>query len=401
MRQELADPVADGLRTTEVDDLGRSPWEPDEASSDDAPPDRPPAPHRGARIRVSQGFVVEFVRLIIVVLFAVAGWEIASSVMNGPPSQHLIGIVVGSGLGYVVGGLLGRQTASAVSGMEREFARVPAAELLAGTIGTTLGLGLATLLSLPLFHLPPSAAYGAVAFMYLTIGFLGYRVGRTKSEELFGLFGIKTRVAGTRPGEVSVLDSSAILDGRIASIIELGFLTGSLLVSRCVLDELQAVADSSNAARRARGRRALDLLVSLRRDPAVDLSLVDDAGSSAEAVDVRIVRLARARGAALVTNDVGLAKVAAALDVPVRSIHALAEALRPSVVPGERVSLRLTRAGREAGQAVGYLVDGTMVVVEGGGERVGDTVDVVVTNAIQTATGQLVFAELPTDDSAH
>jgi len=133
----------------------------------------------------------------------------------------------------------------------------------------------------------------------------------------------------------------------------------------------------------------------------VDLSLVDDAGSSAEAVDVRIVRLARARGAALVTNDVGLAKVAAALDVPVRSIHALAEALRPSVVPGERVSLRLTRAGREAGQAVGYLVDGTMVVVEGGGERVGDTVDVVVTNAIQTATGQLVFAELPTDDSAH
>jgi uncharacterized protein YacL len=261
-------------------------------------------------------------------------------------------------------------------------------------MGTTLGLALATLLSLPLFHLPPAAAYGAVAFIYLTVGFLGYRVGRAKSEELFGLFGIKTRIAGTRPGEVSVLDSSAILDGRIASLIKLGFLPGTLLVSRCVLDELQAVADSSNPAKRTRGRRALDLLVALRRDPSVEVTLVDDAGSSGEPVDVRIIRLARSRGASIVTNDAGLAKVAAALDLPVRSIHALADALRPSVVPGETVSLRLSRRGREAGQAVGYLVDGTMVVVEEAAEQVGDTVDVVVTNAIQTPTGQLVFAEV-------
>jgi uncharacterized protein YacL len=343
---------------------------------------------------VSQGFVVEFVRLIMVILFAVAGWEIGASLAGGPSSRNLVGIVVGSGLGYVLGGLLGRQTASAVTGMEREFDQVPAAELLAGTIGTTMGLALATLLSFPLFHLPATAAYASVAFIYLTIGFLGYRVGRAKSEELFGLFGIKTRVAGTRLGEVSVLDSSVLLDGRIAALIEQGFLTGTLLVSRSVLDELQAAADSSNPAKRARGRQALDLLVALRRDPGVDVSLVDDEGSYGEAVDVRIMRLARARGAALVTNDAGLAKVAAALDVPVRSIHALADALRPPVFPGEVVSLKLTRPGKEAGQAVGYLTDGTMVVVEEAGGRVGETVEIVVTNALQTPTGQLVFAAL-------
>jgi uncharacterized protein YacL len=390
MRRQLVDPAGVGPEGAEREDPGRSADVPDDAAPDARTQEPSPAVS-AVRRRAYQGFVVEFVRFIMVILFAVAGWEIGAS--KGPSSQHLIGVVVGSGLGYVLGGLLGRQTAAAVSGMEREFAGVPASELLAGTIGTTMGLALATLLSFPLFHLPPAAAYGAVAFIYLTIGFLGYRVGRTKSEELFGLFGIKTRVAGTRPGEVSVLDSSAILDGRIASLIKLGFLTGTLLVSRCVLEELQAVADSSNPAKRARGRRALDLLIALRRDPSAEVSLVDDAGSSGEPVDVRIVRLARGRGAALVTNDAGLAKVAAALDVPVRSIHALAEALRPSVFPGETVSLRLIRQGREAGQAVGYLADGTMVVVEEGSGRVGETVDVMVTNALQTPTGQLVFAE--------
>ena len=387
MSDVLAEPAA-----TEVGAAAAWLEEPDGSPADEprpVPPNR--RPHRS---RASQGFVVEFVRLIMVVLFAVAGWEISASLVGGPSSRNLVGIVVGSMLGYVLGGLLGRQTASAVSGMEREFDQVPAAELLAGTIGTTMGLGLATLLSFPLFHLPAAASYASVAFMYLTIGFLGYRVGRAKSEELFGLFGIKTRAAGTRPGEVSVLDSSVLLDGRIAALIELGFLSGTLLVPRSVLDELQAAADSSNQAKRARGRHALDLLVALRRDPAVDLSLVDDEGSISEPVDVRIMRLARARGGALVTNDAGLAKVAATLDVPVRSIHALADALRPSVFPGEVVSLKLTRPGKEAGQAVGYLPDGTMVVVEEAGGRVGDTVEIVVTNALQTPTGQLVFAAL-------
>ncbi len=328
----------------------------------------------------------------MITIFAVAGWEIAASVEGRGSPRLIVGIVVGSGLGYVVGGMFGRRTASAVSEVEREFRRIPAAEILSATIGLVLGLVLATLLSFPMFHLPAVSAYPIVAFLYGTWGYLGYKVGRTKSEELFALFGVKPRAAGITPGEVSVLDSSALLDGRIHALIKMGFLRGTFLVTQSVLEELQAVADSSNQNRRNRGRRALDLLLDLKRDPSVDVVLVEnEVTPPGGTVDAGLVRLAKTRGSAIVTNDAGLAKVAAALDVPVRSIHALAEALRPHVVPGERIQVRLTRRGRESGQAVGYLDDGPLVVVEEADHLLGDDVTIVVTNSIQTATGQMVF----------
>jgi uncharacterized protein YacL len=178
-------------------------------------------------------------------------------------------------------------------------------------------------------------------------------------------------------------------------MIQKGFLGGTLLVCRGVLDELQSVADSSNQGRRARGRRAMDTLIELKRDPSVDLVLVEDAGGlPGEPVDSQLIRLARARGATLLTNDNGLAKLATALDIRVRSIHALAEALRPEVVAGQQVPVRLTRRGRDTGQAVGYLDDGTMVVVEEADHLLGDTITVTVTNALQTSTGRLIFARV-------
>ena len=217
---------------------------------------------------------------------------------------------------------------TAASRVEREFRRTPAAEILAGTIGTILGLLPAALLSIPLFHLPAVAAFPTVAFIYAVAAFVGHRVGQAKSDEMFALFGVKPRASGTRAGEVAVLDSSAILDGRVLSLVRMGFLSGALVVTSGVLEEIQAVADSSDAGRRLRGRKALDLLVSLKRDPSVDVVLVDEDAGAGGDVDARLVRLSRDRGAVLVTNDANLAKVAAALDVRVRSIHALAEALR-------------------------------------------------------------------------
>jgi uncharacterized protein YacL len=180
----------------------------------------------------------------------------------------------------------------------------------------------------------------------------------------------------------------------MVSLVQMGFLKGTMLVAREVLDELHGVADSSDPVLRARGRRGLDLLLTLKRAPSVDLVLVEDPPVHGEPVDARLVRLARARGGVLITNDAALGKLAAALEVPVRSIHALAEALRMPMVPGERLSLRLTRRGRERGQGVAYTLDGTMVVVDGAEELVGRTVPVAVTNVIQTSTGQLAFARL-------
>ena len=323
-----------------------------------------------------QGVMVEVVRLVIVGLFAVGGWEVAARLRPEASNELLIGTLLGASVGYVLGGVFGRSTATAVSELERELRRVPAAEILAGGIGLALGLVLATLLAFPSYHLPRRAAYPVVGVLYLSFAYLGYKLGRAKSDELFGLFGVKPRAAGTLSGEVVVLDSSVILDSRLIAMVQQGFLRGTMLITRGVLDELQTVADSSNAGRRARGRRALDTMILLKRDPSVDLLLIEEARPQGEPVDSELVRLARTRGATLLTNDSGLAKVALALDVPVRSIHALAEALRPEVVSGQQVPVRLTRRGKESGQAVGYLDDGTMVVVEEADHLLGDTVTV-------------------------
>jgi len=353
----------------------------------------------------SQGVMVEVIRLIMVAIFALVGWEVVFRAGSEQSDRLLVGTLLGAAVGYVLGGAFGRRTASAVSDLERELRRIPAAEILAGGIGLALGLVLASLVSFPLFHLPPRAAYPVVGTVYLIFAYMGYKLGRAKSEELFGLFGVKPRAAGTLSGEVVVLDASVILDSRLKAMVEQGFLVGTLLVTRGVLDELQTVADSSNAGRRARGRRALDTLVELKRDPSVDMVFVEEARPHGEPVDTQLVRVARARGAALLTNDSGLAKLAAALDVRVRSIHALAEALRPEDVAGQQVPVRLTRRGRDSGQAIGYLDDGTMVVVEEADHLLGDTVTVTVTNALQTSTGRLIFARVAgngdTDEPRH
>jgi uncharacterized protein YacL len=293
--------------------------------------------------------------------------------------------------------MFGRTTASAATELEREFRRIPAATILAGTIGLILGLAPAALLSIPLFHLPPVAALPTVAFLYFVGGVMGYRLGRAKSDDLFAMFGVKPGLAVGTGTDLTVLDTSAIVDGRIEPLIRMGFVSGSLLVTRSVVAEIQRIADSSDPARRTRGRRALDLVVALRRDPALEVLLVEDDPGDDDDVDAALVRLARRRGAVLLTNDSNLARVAKALDVPVRSIDALANALRASVVAGERLAVRLIRAGRDAGQAVGYLDDGTMVVVEDAVGSMGRTEDIVVTNVLQTSNGRLVFARLASD----
>ncbi len=341
--------------------------------------------------------LVEAVRLIMVALFATAGWEIASDTGPNVARRVILGTALGSCVGFVVGGTFGRTTASAASALEREFRRIPVADILAGTIGSILGLAAGALLSVPLFHLPAAAALPTVAFVYFVCGVIGYRLGISKSDELWGLFGVKPRISGgSASGNLTVVDTSALVDGRIESLVRMGFVTGTLLVTRSVVAELQTIADSSDPAKRARGRRSLDLLVRLRRDPTIDIVLEDDehAGSS-EDVDAQLVRLARDRTGVLLTNDSNLARVAKALDVPVRSIDALAEALRAPVHPGERIEVRLIRPGRDAGQAVGYLDDGTMVVVESAASEVGRNREVIVTNVLQTASGRMVFAERP------
>jgi uncharacterized protein YacL len=341
--------------------------------------------------RPPRGIVVELVRLILVAVFTVGGWRIADAT-GAEDSRLLTGILLGSAVGYVVGGILGRRAVTAVSAVEREFRKIPASELLAGVLGLILGLVVAVLVSILLFRLPPAAAYPTAAFMTLLLGYLGYRVGRAVNQELFGLFGLKPRASGMAPGTVNVLDTSALIDGRVLEVARAGFLGGTFLVPRGVLFELQTIADSSDPRRRSRGQRGLEILGEMQRLPAIEVVLVEEMGAGD--VDAQLVRLARQRGGVVVTSDSNLAKVAAALDVPVRSLTELVMALRPPFLPGEDVTVHLTKDGREHGQGVGYLDDGTMVVVDGGSEHLGADVRVTVTNVLQTATGRMVFARV-------
>ncbi|MGH2740044.1 MAG: PIN/TRAM domain-containing protein [Actinomycetota bacterium] len=340
-----------------------------------------------------QGLVVELVRLILVAVFAAGGWRIARALDGRGSSRLIVGIALGSMVGYVAGGILGRRTAAAVTDAEQEFRRVPASELLAGVLGLILGLVVAALTSVLLFRLPIVAAAPTTAFVALALSALGYRVGRARHEELFGLFGLKPRASGSRRGEVNILDTSAIIDGRVLDVVRSGFLGGSLLVHRGVLDELHRIADSSDPKRRARGQRGLEILKELQRMPQIDVVLIEEQASSDD-VDTELVRLARDRGGVLVTTDANLATVAETLDVPVRSLNQLAAALRPPVLPGEEVLVLISKEGREHGQGVGYLEDGTMVVVEGAADRLGAQERVQVTNVLQTHTGTMIFGRL-------
>ncbi len=339
-----------------------------------------------------RGRLVEGVRLIFIPLLATGGYQVGTKIDTPSTSKTLLFVFLGSGVGYVIGGVVGRTTARAVSGMEHEFRRTPAAEMTAGTTGLVVGLVISALVTLPLFRLPPAAAWPAIVFVYLTLSSLGYRVGRAKRDELFAMLGLKPRAAGVGPAEVSVIDTSALIDGRIADLVKTGFLSGSLLIHSGVLQELQSIADSSDPKRRARGRRGLDVLVELQRAPTVDVVLVEEAGVAD--VDAALVRLARDRGGALVTVDANLAKVAEAVSVPVRQVNSLATAFRAPFVAGDEMSVRLVKEGREHGQGIGYLEDGTMVVVEAARDHIGDDVSVRVTNVIQTSTGRMVFAAL-------
>lgn len=347
---------------------------------------------REGRRPIPRGKLVEFVRLIFVVLFAAGGYTVATKLSTTSAQRTLLGVVLGSGTGFVLGGVFGRRTVSAVNEMERQFHRVPPAEIVAGAGGLIAGLAIAALATVPLFRLPSLAAWTSSAFIYSTLAYAGYRIGRSRNAELFAMIGLKPRAAGASGGPVFVVDTSALIDGRVVDLVNTGFLSGDLLIHSGVLSELQLIADSSDPKRRVRGRRGLDVVAELQRAPTVNAHLVEEAG--VHDVDAALLRLARERGASLITTDHNLAKVAEALSVPVPRLNDLAASFGVPLAPGEELTVQLVKDGREHGQAVGYLDDGTMVVVESAKERIGSEVPIVVRNVIQTTTGRMVFASL-------
>ncbi len=266
--------------------------------------------------------------------------------------------------------------------------------LIAGSAGLAIGLIFAALLYLPLSFLP--APFGNILPIAVSIffGYLGITAMVMRQQDLFNTI---TARLGQDPGERSnpvLLDTSVIIDGRIADISQTGFLSGPFIIPSFVLDELQHIADSADALRRNRGRRGLEMLNRLRKESIVPIEVMDVDLDETRAVDAKLVQLARRIHAPILTNDYNLNRVAELQGVVVLNINELANAVKAVVIPGESMRIRIIQEGKEVGQGVGYLDDGTMVVVESGRSHIGDNVGVIVTRVLQTVAGRMIFAHL-------
>lgn len=300
-------------------------------------------------------------------------------------------------LGAALGGIIGALAAPFVQWLEGRLSRIPLVDIMAGTLGLILGLVVASLLANSLARIPwignIAGALGGLVF-----GYIGMSVAAKRRDEIAGLFSLAGRpLRGERKttgdGVPKILDTSVIIDGRIADLCKSGFIEGTLIIPAFVLEELRHIADSGDMLKRNRGRRGLDVLNKMQKELNMPVQIVErDFGNGME-VDDKLIRLAKALNAKVVTNDYNLNKVAALQGVPVLNINELANAVKPVVLPGEEMTVQIIKDGKEAGQGVAYLDDGTMIVVDGGKRFIGDTIGVTVTSVLQTSAGRMIFAK--------
>jgi uncharacterized protein YacL len=282
---------------------------------------------------------------------------------------------------------------------EEWIKQIPVTDLAAGTLGMSAGL-LVTLILLIPFH--QAGLFSPFLHVVLTamIGSVGYRFGYAKREEFVGFLS-KSRTSRERAasGEVKgfeehkILDTSVIIDGRIADICKTGFIEGTLVIPEFVLEELQHIADSSDLLKRNRGRRGLDILNKIQKELDVKVLIYEGDFEEISEVDSKLVKLAKVLQGKVITNDFNLNKVCELQGVSVLNINDLANAVKPVVLPGEEIWVQVIKDGKEHGQGVAYLDDGTMIVVEGGREFIGTTLEVMVTSVLQTSAGRMIFAK--------
>ena len=273
--------------------------------------------------------------------------------------------------------------------------QLPAASLVSATMGLLVGLVLAVLISIPLFNLGGWLSWGIPLIISFSLGLLGLWLGAHRENDMRRILPEDSPdglPSASSNGSILV-DTSAIIDGRIADVGLTGFLRGTLVVPAFVLDELRHIADSSDSLRRNRGRRGLEVLGKLRKDTAVPVKVLDVEISNGAEVDGQLVKLAKTMKAPILTTDFNLNRVAELQGIRVLNVNDLANALRPMVLPGEEITVNIIQEGKEVGQGVAFLDDGTMVVVEGGRRYLNSLHDVTVTRVLQTAAGRIIFAQ--------
>ncbi len=336
---------------------------------------------------MTPAYTLNLLRALFVVFCATIGGIITAETSH----RVLPGILVGTVFGLVI------------ALIDRLLKGVTLRAFSSATLGLLLGLFFTNLLiASDVLHFQPESTRWVVRLIcYTTFGYLGMMLAMRSNRDEFSIIIPYVRFTReTTQHEPLVVDTNVIIDGRIADLCATGFLSRSLIVPRFVLGELQLLADAREPQKRERGRRGLELLNQLERSRDVELTIHETIDDSDLTIDARLVRVAKILQARLLTNDAALCQVARLQQVPTLNLSDLARALRPVVSAGDELELALIKEGREAHQAVGYLGDGTMIVVNQAREQLGHTVTVVISSALQSAAGRLVFAELKTNAGA-
>jgi uncharacterized protein YacL len=343
---------------------------------------------------------IEFLlRILGMIVFAIIGWQIGASLGAGPDTLRYVIVLVlaGAALGLLVTPWI---TVRPWLWARKTIRQVPAQQLFAATIGLLIGLIIAALTAFPLSFLPNPLGSILPFLSLLLFGYLGAWVMMMRERDFFAILGGRFGKEGatrTTSDRQVLLDTSVIIDGRIADISHTGFIEGTMVIPRFVLAELQHIADSADALRRNRGRRGLDMLNKLQKESIVPIRITDLDVEDVHEVDDKLMRLAKNLRCAIVTNDYNLNRVAELQGIRVLNINELANAVRAVVLPGEQMRIRIVQEGKELAQGVAYLDDGTMVVVDNGKKHIGSVIDVVVTRMLQTNQGRMIFGA-PVDD---
>ncbi len=317
----------------------------------------------------------------------ISGYYLATGMSSAPDA----------GIGGGIGGLL---LAGLTLLTERGLKKVPLKNLLGSFVGLILGVMFANLISnvfLSNFLNHQQIILPLYGVFYGVCGYIGLRIGFKKVEELH-IPGWKSFSKNLpRSENMKILDTSVIIDGRIADITETGFVEGALVIPQFILGELQHIADSSDPIKRTRGKRGLEVLHHIQKQVNVDVRIMDRDYPAIKEVDSKLIELAKEVHGKIVTNDSNLNKVAELQGIEVLNINELANSLRPVVLPGEEINVKILKEGKEMGQGLAYLDDGTMIVVDNGRRQIGRTVDVIVTSVLQTPAGRMIFGRLKED----
>ena len=308
---------------------------------------------------------------------------------------------------YAIAPLMLSKVKEGVKLLDKEISKYPQSDILLATIGLIVGLviaylivsGIGTFINLPII----TAIVGIL--VYLFMGYIGIRIALKSRDDLFNINKLSrlttalNKEKSSKKGVVEnkippkVLDTSVIIDGRIADICKTGFIEGKLVIPRFVLNELQHIADSSDDLKRVRGRRGLDILNSIQKEMDMEVEISDVDFEDIPEVDSKLLKLAETINGKVVTNDFNLNKVAQFQGVEVLNINELANAVKPVAIPGEDMVVQVVKEGKEAQQGIAYLDDGTMIVVDGGKKYMGQTIKVLVTSVLQTPAGRMIFAK--------